>query len=259
MERDAQLDGDDSHFHIANAHVNTFHAAFTAHNTNRGQSATNLGNLDKLKTELDQFEIFYKVVTPSAQIQEDINRMLDVEGKYINLFYQEIHNRGEVHKLSNSKYMCNNVFGYNCPTVMILSMVRADYVNGDFFRTPSHCTWEKIKKVIVKVNNIPLPIKIESKQDAYYHTRKALHLGDSENMFVDFDNYENGDCLMVFEMNPNCDSNLKVLPKELKKAVSVEIEFKTTPNVDIYIYQTGLMNQVLKIATMQTTFKQLAI
>ena len=143
--------------------------------------------------------------------------MLDVEGKYINILYQEIHVRGEVHKLSNSKYTCNNVFGFNCPTVMILTIVRADYVNGDFFRTPSHCTWEKIKKVVVKVNNIPLPVKIESKQHAYYHTRKALHLGDSENMFVDFDNYENGDCVMVFEMNANCDSHLKVLPKELKK------------------------------------------
>ena len=130
---------------------------------------------------------------------------------------------------------------------------------GIFFRTPSHCTWEKIKKVVVKVNNIPLPIKIESKQDVYYHTRKALHLGDSENMFVDFDNYEKGDCIMVFEMNPNCDSHLKVLPKELKKNISIEIEFETTPNVEVYIYQTGLMNQVLKVATMQTTFKQLAI
>ena len=259
MERDATLAGTDSHFHIANAHDNTPHAAFTAHITNGGQSATNLGNLDKLKTELDQFAIFYKVVTPSAQIQEDINRMLDVEGKYINLFYQEIHVRGEVHKLSNSKYSCNNVFGFNCPAVLILSIVRSDYVNGDFFRTPSHCTWEKIKKVVVKVNNIPLPIKIESKQDVYYHTRKALHLGDSENMFVDFDNYEKGDCIMVFEMNPNCDSHLKVLPKELKKNVSIEIEFETTPNVEVYIYQTGLMNQVLKVATMQTTFKQLAI
>ena len=236
--------GTASHFHIANCHDNT-HAAYTAHITNGGQSATNLGNLDK-------------ILTPSAQIQEDINRMLDVEGKYINIFYQEIHVRSEVHKLSNSKFTCNNVFGFNCPYVMILTIVRTDYVNGDFYRTPTYCTWEKIK-VVVKVNNVPLPVKIEKKQDAYYHTRKALHLGDSESMFVNYDNYENGDCIMVFEMNPNNNSHLKVLPKEMKKSVSIEIEFDTTANVEVYVTATGLMNQVCKIATMQTTFKQLAI
>ena len=86
-----------------------------------------------------------------------------------------------------------------------------------------------------------------------------MHLGDSENMFVDYDNYEDGDCIMVFKMNPNNDSHLKVLPKEMKKSVSIEIEFETTANVEVYVIATGLMNQVCKIATMQTTFKQLAI
>ena len=170
MEYDATLAGTDSHFHIANAHDNSPHAGYTAHVINGGQSATNLGNLDKLKTEIEQFKIYYKVLTPSAQIQEDINKMLDVEGKYCNIFYQEIHVRSEVHKLSNSKFTCNNVFRFNCPSVLILTVVRTDYVNGDFFRTPSHCTWEKMKQVVVKVNNIPLPVKIENKQDAYYHT-----------------------------------------------------------------------------------------
>ena len=243
----AQTDRD-SYFHIANAHDATPHAAHTAHVLNGAQSATNLGNLDKVKTTISQFEIYYKVITPSAQIQ-DINRMLDVEGKYINIFYQEIHIRSEVHKFSNSKFTCNNVFGFNCPYVMILTLVRTDYVNGDFYRTPTYCTWEKIKQVVVKVNNVPLPVKIENKQDAYYHTRKALHLGDSEN----------GDCIMVFEMNPHNDSHLKVLPKEMKKSVSIKIEFDTTDNVEVSVKATGLMNQVCKLETMQTTFKQLAI
>ena len=185
--------------------------------------------------------------------------MLDTEGKYINVFYQEIHVRSEVHKLSNSKFTCNNVFGFNCPYVLILTVVCTDYVNGDFFRTPSHCTWEKIKQVIVKVNNVPIPVRIESLQEAYCHTRHALHLGDSEKMFVDYDNYEDGDCIMVFEMDTTDDSNLQVLPKEMKKSISVEIEFDPTANVEVYVKITGLMNQVYKFATMQTTFKQLAI
>ena len=94
-----QTNDSDSHFHQANCHDNT-HASYTAHVANGRQSASNLGNLDKLKT-IEQFEIHYKVLTPSAQIQEDINRMLDMEGNYINIFYQEIHVRSEVHKLSN--------------------------------------------------------------------------------------------------------------------------------------------------------------
>ena len=131
-----------SQFNQANCHDNT-HASFTAHITNRGQSPLNLGNLDKLKTKIKQFELEYSIYTPEAQIQADVNRMLDVEGKYINVFYQEIHVRSEVHKLSNSKFTCNNVFGSNTPYVLILTIVRTDYVNGDFYRTPTHCTWEK--------------------------------------------------------------------------------------------------------------------
>ena len=247
-----------SQFHQANCHDNT-HANYTAHVTNGGQSPLNLGNLDKLKTKIKQFEIQYGVYTPSAQIQEDLNRMLDFEGKYINVFYQEIHLRSEVHKLSNSKFTCNNVFGSNAPYVLILSVVRTDYVNGDFYRTPSHCTWENIKEVVVKVNNVPLPVKIENIKDAYFNTCKALHLGDSEKMYVDYDNYEDGDCIMVFELAPSEDSHLKVLPKEIKKSVGVEITFNPTANVEVYVKMTGLMNQVCKISTMQTTFKQLAI
>ena len=260
MEYAGAQTGNDSDFHIANAQDGaTPHAAFTAHVTNGGQSATNLGNLDRLKTKLKHFEIEYSVYTPSAQIQSDINRMLDVEGKYMNVFYQEIHVRSEVHSLANSKFSCHNVFGSNAPYVLILTVVRVDYENGDFFRTPSHCTWEKIKEVVVKVNNVPLPVKIESLKDAYYQTHKSLHLGDSEKMYVDFDNYEDGDCIMVFELFPSEDSNLKVLPKDLKKSVSVEITFDTTAGVDVYVKMTGLFNQVCKIAAMQTTFKQLAI
>lgn len=60
-------------------------------------------------------------------------------------------------------------------------------------------------------------------------------------------------------MNPTKDSNLKVLPKELKKTVSVEIEFDPTNDVEVYVKMTGLTNQVCKFSTMQTMFKQLAI
>ena len=181
----------------------------------------NLGHLDDLKTELNDFKIHFKVLTPDAQIQEDINRMLDVEGKYINLFYQEIHVRSEVHKLSNSKFTCNNVFGFNCPYVLIIGLVRTDYVNGDFYRTPAHCMWEKMKDVVVKVNGVPVGAKIENLKDAYFHTRRALHLGDSEKMYTDYANYEKGDALIVFELNPTEDSNLKLIPKEMKKKISI--------------------------------------
>ena len=236
----------DSQFHIANAHDAAGpHAAHTAHVVNGGQSPQNLANLDKIKTILKDFKLEYGVYTPNAQIQSDLNKMLDVQGRNINVFYQEIHVRSQVHSLSNSKFTCHNVFGTNCPYVLILSLVRTDYVNGDFFRSPSFCTWEKINEVIVKINNVPLPVTIEDLKDAYYHTRKALHLGDSEKMFVDYDNYENGDCIMVFETNPSEDSHLKVLPKEMKKSVSVEITFDPTANVDVYVKMIGLMNNCL--------------
>ena len=70
MEYAGAQTGNDSDFHIANAHTGG-NAAYIAHVTNGGQSATNLGHLDNLKTTLKHFEIHYKILTPDAQIQED--------------------------------------------------------------------------------------------------------------------------------------------------------------------------------------------
>ena len=100
--------------------------------------------------------------------------------------------------------------------------------------------------------------KLKIQKDAYYHTRKALHLGDSEPMYVPYEYYEDGNAFVVFELNPTEDSNLKLLPKEMKKSVDVEIPFDTTDDVSVYVKMIGLINQVCKFATMKT-FKQLAV
>ena len=192
-ERTGNADGTDSDFHIANAHdAATPHANHTAHVINGGQSADNLANLDKIKTKFKNFTMYYKVLTPKAQIQSQINQKLDVESKYINAFYQE------VHSLGNSKFTCNNVFGSNMPYVMIICFSRSEYINGDFYHTPTYCTWEKMKEIIVKVNNNVVGYKIKNSKDAYFHTRRALHLGDSESMYVPYEYYEDGNAFVVF-------------------------------------------------------------
>ena len=65
--------------------------------------------------------------------------------------------------------------------------------------------------VIVKVNNNPICYPIKNSKDAYFHTRPAVHLEDFENM------HEDGHALVVFELSPTEDSNIRVLPKEPKK------------------------------------------
>ena len=138
-------------------------------------------------------------------------------------------------------------------------MSRVHYINGDFYHPPTHCTWEKMKQITVKVNNIVVGPIIENSKDAYFHTRKALHLSDSEPMFVPYEHYKDGNAFVVYELNPTEDSNLKVLPKEMKKTIDVEILFDTMDGVEIYVKMIGLMNQVCKFSTMKTTFKELAI
>ena len=118
-------------------------------------------------------------------------------------------------------------------------MSRVHYINGDFYHPPTHCTWEKMKQITVKVNNIVVGPMIENSKDAYFHTRKALHLSD-------YEHYEDSNAFVVYELNPTEDSNLKVLPKEMKKNVDVEILFDTTDSVEIYVKMIGLMNQVCK-------------
>ena len=110
-----------------------------------------------------------------------------------------------------------------------------------------------------KWNNTIISPKIENSKDAYFHTRKALHLADSELMFVTFEHYEDGIAFVVYELNLTEDSNLKVLPKEMKKSVDVEILFDTTDGVEVSVKMIALMNQVCKFSTMKTTFKELAI
>ena len=79
---------------------------------------------------------------------------------------------------------------------------------------------------------------------------------DFENMHVSYDDYEEGHALMAFELSPTKDSNIRVLPMEPKKSVYVEIEFEMQ-NVKVYVIFGGLMNQVVQLGFLQTTFKEI--
>lgn len=121
-ERAGAANDTDSDFHIANAHDALPHAAYTAHITNGGQSATNLGNLDKVKSSFKNFRLYYKVLTPKVQIQAEVSKELYLKGSSVNTFFQEIHTQSVTHDLANSSFSCMNVFGGNLPYVMIMTV-----------------------------------------------------------------------------------------------------------------------------------------
>ena len=110
----------------------------------------------------NNFKLHLKRVTPNVQIQQEISKMLDIQGKIMNVFYQEIHVPAHVHDLSNTKFEKMNVFSGNVPYVMVITITKAEYINGDFFYPPTYFTWENIIELTVKVNSIPLPYKIKN-------------------------------------------------------------------------------------------------
>ena len=74
LERSGAANDTDGDFHIANTHdEGNNHAALQAHVENGGQSATNLENLDKVKVKFKNFKMKYKILTPKAQLQAEIN------------------------------------------------------------------------------------------------------------------------------------------------------------------------------------------
>ena len=250
----------DSDFHVANVHDRTNHlATYNAVIVNRGQHAANLANLDRVKSIFRDFRLNMKRLTPNAQIQQEISSALDVQGKLMNVFYQEIHVTTNFHDLTNSKCQRMNIFSGNVPYVMVMTLIKADYVNGNFYYPPTYFTWEHISDITVKVNNIPVCYKIKNSKDAYFHTRRALYLDDDEEMFVPYEFYEDGNAIVILELNPTKDSNLKVLPMDTKKNVDVEITFSPTGTGNVYIKFMGFLNQVGKVGSMKMTFKQLAI
>ena len=257
---DGTAGGTNSDFHITNANDSgTPHANYTGCIINGGQNALNLSNLDKIKSVFKNFKLRLKQVTPEIQIQQEISRMLDVQGKLMNVFFQEIHIPAHVHDLSNTKFEKMNIFSGNVPYVIIITITKADYVNGDFFYPPTYFTWEKMIEIIVKVNSVPIPYKIKNSKDAYYHTKRALHLTDNEEMFIPYEFYEDGNAIIVLELNPTEDSHLKVIPLDTKKNVDVEITFTSGQTGNVYIKFMGFLNQVAKVGTLKMTYKQLAI
>ena len=139
---------------------------------------------------------------------------------------------------------------------MILGVVRNDYVKGDAFVPPAYFSWEKMINLIAKVNNNYICYPIKNSKDAYFHTRQALYLEDFERMHVSYDDYEDGHALMMFELSPTEDSNIRVLLKEPKKSVDLEIEFTPQNDMKVYVYMVGICNQVVLFGFLQTTFKQ---
>lgn len=158
-----------------------------------------------------------------------------------------------MYKLDSSKLSVTDVFGSNLPYTMIIAVVSNDYLNRDAFIPPTYVKWHGITEVIVKVNNRPICYLINNLKDAYFHTRRALHLDDDKQMYCTYDDYENGNVFLVYKLYPMEDSNIRVLPKEPKRNVDIEMQFTQDEDKTIYI-----MNQAVMYSFLQTCFKNTA-
>ena len=126
---------------------NTTACSFDHATINAGASQLG-GNLEKL----DKFYLHLKYVTPKAQIQASLNKILQTDGKVSQIFLNEVRVTIHPHNRGMSSLSISEVFNGHILYLYIYFANQQDYSNGDAFLPPTHHNWEGITDIYITVN-----------------------------------------------------------------------------------------------------------
>ena len=124
--------------------VSTFHHR-------AGNSSGNNAGTGQLGANLEKLEEFYlhlKFVTPKAQIQATLNKVLQMDGEVSQIFLNEVRVTTKPHSRGMSSLSIFDVFNSHILYLYIYFANRQDYSNGDAFIPPTHHNWEGITNFV---------------------------------------------------------------------------------------------------------------
>ena len=205
--------------------VSTFHHGMAG----AGQLAANLEKLDEVKIKFEEFYLHLKYITPKAQIQASLNKMLEMDGEVSQIFLNEIRVTTHPHSRGMSSLSISDVFNGHMPYLYIYFANQQDYSNRGAFVPPTRYNWEGITDFCITVNGQQMGPTITNSQEGYFHLRKVLHLNDDQELPFDYD-YAKEYAYIAYEIPPTEDSNLKVLPLNSKTPMSVNITYTVQAN-----------------------------
>ena len=114
-----------------------------------GQLGANLEKLDAVKIRFKEFYLHLKYVTPKAQIQATLNKMLEMNGAVLQIFLNEVRVTTHPHNRSISSLSISDIFNGHIPYLYVYFANRQDYLNRDAFVPPTHHNWEGITDFLI--------------------------------------------------------------------------------------------------------------
>ena len=242
--------------HNYNTMASTFDHA-SGYDAGASQLGANLEKLDAVKIRFEEFYLHLKYVTPKAQIQATLNKMLEMNGAVLQIFLNEVRVTTHPHNRSISSLSISDIFNGHIPYLYVYFANRQDYLNRDAFVPPTHHNWEGITDFRITVNGQQRGPTITSSQEGYSHLRKALHLNDDQELPFDYDNYAI-ECAMyiAYKIPPTKDSNLKVLPLNSKTPMSVNITYIMQANRNIITHHDGFFHQGANFGFLTMPYKE---
>ena len=99
--------------HDYNATASTFSHAMqntSGDNVHAGQIDANLEKLDEVKIRFEEFYLHLKFVTPKAQIQSTLYKMLQRDGEVLQIFLNEVRVTTKPHSRGTSSLTISDVF-----------------------------------------------------------------------------------------------------------------------------------------------------
>ena len=141
--------------HNYNGTVSTFnHATQNAsgNDANAGQLGANLEKLDEVKIKFEEFYLHLKFVTPKAQIQATLNKMLEKDGEVSQIFLNEVRVTTKPHSRGTAALTISDVLNGHTPYLYLYFANQQDYLKGDAFVPPTCHNWEGITNFHITEN-----------------------------------------------------------------------------------------------------------
>ena len=244
--------------HNYNATASTFsHATQNASGSNEGagQLGAILEKLDEAKIRFEEFYLHLKFVTPKAQIQSTLNKMLQTDEEVLQIFLNKVRVTTKPHSRGTSFLTISDVFNGHILYLYLYFAKEQDYSNGDAFAPPTHHNWEGITNFHITANGQQRGPTITNSQEGYFHLRKALQLNDNQELPFNYDDYAKEYAYVTYKIPPIEDCNLKVLPLDSKTPMSVNITYTMLANRNI-THHISFFHQGANFGFMKTPYKE---
>ena len=195
-----------------------------------------------LKLSLKDMKIMIPVFKPKEQLSAALNKMFidqDKDAKYYTTIYHTVVSLVPAGRRSIRE---NDIFNGSVPVRLFILYSLQNNYNGTIGTNCFNFPWHHYSNINVSVNSVSVGV-IKNQEEAYLQLRDVLNQQCSE-MPMNFEQFQNGYCIVAFDLTSNQDTHLAVLLSRTSGTVNCEVDFSQNTDAGTLIFIGEFRNEI---------------